>query len=414
MKRIPEILLIIFITAFVAKVQAQESVLHYEIPVYDVTDTWHQFYLPEKVFGKIKPDLSDVRILRKNNDSTVTEVPYLFSIMEEKKETEQVEFQLVNQTYDQNTYYYTYLIPPNSSVSELKLDLGNQNFDWRVSVKGSHDQQHWFTIVEDYRILSLVNENVGFSYSDISFPPVLYSYLRVEIEADTQPILETSYVTSTVTDPGKYRAYHQTRFNSKNNEETKTTEVLISLNKELPVSNLTLRFNNNFQYYRPVSVSYLRDSIETEKGIRYQYNRIKTHVFNSEDAPHTIHFDPVITSGLRLVIRNYDNPTLVPDSVNVSGPLYKVTARFDVPGDYILTYGNTSLNKPNYDLTHFRSSIPEDISILKNFGPEQVVIVPAEKEIFSFLNKRVLVWLVIILAVFILGGFSLKMMKSPT
>ena len=52
----------------------------------------------------------------------------------------------------------------------MNLKFSEKNYDWMLRLEGSHDQKEWFNIVEDYRILSIKNEQTNYSFGDVTFP----------------------------------------------------------------------------------------------------------------------------------------------------------------------------------------------------------------------------------------------------
>jgi len=83
----------------------------YKRELMEIKDQWHKVVLPNEIFGKILPDLSDVRIygITKNNDTI--EAPYILRFAEEKISQKDVSFNLINQSKNDNGYYFTFEIP---------------------------------------------------------------------------------------------------------------------------------------------------------------------------------------------------------------------------------------------------------------------------------------------------------------
>ena len=199
-------------------------------------------------------------------------------------------------------------------------------------------------------------------------------------------------------------------FGQETHTERKQSVLTFFTEFPVPVSELSLDFDTKADFYRPFSISYLTDSLETDKGIRYVYRHLTTGILNSRETSVTT-FSPIITNGFKLIIRNYDNQPLNFSSVLASGPAYELLARFIGSGDYYLSYGDKSLHKPKYDINYFKDSIPDSVSSISVDEDREVISKEAETKPLGFLDNSLLLWLVLGSGILLLGWFSFKMMK---
>lgn len=388
-----------------------QDVERYQQKLLGVNEQWHSFQYPLENFQLSKSNLSDVRILKKNSDLTYQEIPYILNILSKKEQTQNIAFTLINQTKKNNRYYYTYKVPENTTLNEIRLEIQNQNYDWRVEVEGSHNQTDWFTIAENSRILSIKTDDTEFEYNTLKFPTINYAYIRLNIDSDgKKPNISRTFITNNAPSLGVLNSYKIQRVHYETDTERKQSVLTFFTEFPVPVSELSLDFETKTDFYRPFSISYLIDSLETDKGVRYVYRHLTTGILNSRE-PSAATFSPIITNGFKLIIRNYDNQPLSYNSVLASGPAYEFLARFTGTGDYYLSYGDKSLHKPKYDINYFEDSIPDSVSSISVDKEREVISKEAETKPLGFLDNSLLLWLVLGFGILLLGWFSFKMMS---
>ena len=100
----------------------------------------------------------------------------------EKVVRTEVDFKLLNTTNNEQGYYFTMEVPTEEPVNELKLNFKQDNFDWLLSLEGSQNQQEWFRIVDDYRILSIKNPETNYQFTKVTFPNTKYRFFRFQIK----------------------------------------------------------------------------------------------------------------------------------------------------------------------------------------------------------------------------------------
>ena len=121
---------------------------------------------------------------------TVLKYPYILQQARENQTEKIIPFQLINQSKNENGFYYTFQIPTESTINQINLEFDQQNFDWRVSLEGSQDQNEWFSILQDYRILSIKNDLTEFDFTRLIFPDARFRYYRLLIKTNTNPELD--------------------------------------------------------------------------------------------------------------------------------------------------------------------------------------------------------------------------------
>ena len=96
----------------------------------------------------------------------------------------------------------------------------------------------------------------------------------------------------------------------------------------------------------------------------------------------------------------------------VTRSVHTIKARFSVPATYYLVYGNKQANLPYYDINRFENHIPAKLVKL-NIGDEVEINRGNKNENIEPLFKNsIWLWSTMILIIFILGWFSLRMMRK--
>lgn len=386
---------------------AQLSDYDWKVPLGKTSDTWHTVPLPVQVFENTKNDLSDIRIYGVRENDTL-EVPFVLQSSAPNGIAETVDFKLLNSTFNENGYFFTYAIPTDQAINRIALSFENANFDWQVALEGSHDQNQWFTILEDYRMVSIKNSQTSYTFTDLKFPEAKYAYFRIFIKADEKPELTGSKIVLNKVIPGSLVDYPTAAYTI--SQDGKATLIEIDLKRRLPVSYLKVNVMDAYEYYRPMSVSYVSDSVETEKGWKYTYRNLFTNTLTSlDDAGFT--FGNTLMRKLKIRIENYDNPPLKIGTTAIKGYSYKLLGRFTEPADYYLVYGNATASEPLYDLQQVGFQLPANASTLVLGSPEKIDRPVVLEQAPLFENKWWL-WGIMGLIILVLGASTLKMMKE--
>jgi hypothetical protein len=393
------------------RTQEIERNYNYKAELTGIKNEWHKIILPPEVFKNIENSLNDIRIFGITEQLDTIEAPYILARQKEEIIDELVRFKMINQVKNDRGYFYTFEVKQANDVNYVKLDFGQQNFNWRINFEGSNDQDEWFSIVEDYRLVAIKNNWTDYKFSAISFPATQYKYYRLQIkDSETAPMLDSSFLQLKKIKEGIFHNFSVKNLTSKENKRNKTTIIEFDLEQPVPVAYLAINAQNDFDYYRKITVQYLSDSLKTEKGWKYNYRNLTTSILNSIE-PNVLKFSSKTLQKIRLIIDNQDNQPLKINQILVKGYEHQLIARFSEPAYYFLAYGNPKAKRPNYDIGNFTTNIPSSLDKLK-IGPiEKMEKTPLFKQGPLFKNK---LWLYGIMGVIILllGWFSLKMMRN--
>ncbi|MBE0638274.1 MAG: DUF3999 family protein [Bacteroidales bacterium] len=375
-----------------------------------ISGQWHKIILPDEVFGKITQDLTDIRIFGITANHDTVEAPYLLRVASEKTSSREVEFNTLNTSHNEKGYSFTFEIPATEPINQINLEFGQKNFDWQIKLEGSQNQNDWFTVAENYRILSIKNEITDFQFTRLTFPGSNYRYFRLLIDSQEKPELTfASIVQQEITD-GRFRNCTIKKFDLKENRELRQTEIDLELQLPVPVSHLKIDVKDSFDYYRPVTIKYLADSIKTEQGWKYYYRTLTTETLNSMEKVE-FKFNSTTLQKLKIIIHNQNNQPLTIDTIHVKGYVHELLVRFTEKATYFMTYGNKTAAKPYYDIDRFSDDIPMNLTTLE-LGDE----LKTEKEEIPladplFKNKTWL-WAIMTIIILLLGWFSVKMIRK--
>ncbi len=388
---------------------AQLNSYDQKIELTGITDQWHTVPLPNSVFSDIKNNLADIRIYGITETDTL-EAPYVLRVSDAKGKLSKVDFKLINTSSNQNGFYFTYEVPTAISINEIQLDIQNENFDWNVMLEGSQNQQEWFTLLDNDRILSIKNNQTDYSFTHLNFPNAKYRYYRLLVKSNVQPELQstTLYLDSIV--PATYQNYPITDFEV--TQAANNTILSVDLESRLPISYLKLEVSDKIDYYRPVEIQYISDSVKTEKGWRYSYRTLTKGTVSSLEK-NEFKFNGGLAKKLRIVVQNYDNRPLSFSKPIVKGYSYELIARFDKPADYYLVYGKSDARAPIYDISQNGFKLSENAGEVKLGKQEKIIknYPPIPSPLFE--NKWWL-WGIMGIIMLVLGVFTLNMMRQKT
>ena len=389
---------------------AQMEEYNYKMELDGISDSWHSITLPNGLFEFVDNTLYDIRIFGINAKNDTIETPYLLKRKTRETANQTVAFKRLNESYRQGTYYVTFEVPTDAIVNHLELAFKQQNFDWRLRLEGSSDNKQWFEMTDDYRILSFKNEFSNYHYTKVSFPDSKYAYYRLKIKASERPELLNAQLDLQSITPAGYHNFTVKNTQINTNRTSKQTSIEVTLNRPVPTSFIAFDIQNNFDYYRPITIQYLKDSVATEQGWKYNYQTLRRGTLSSLEKE-GFSFESTILQKLKIIIANHDNEPLAVNSVRVKGYVHELVARFSEPATYFLTYGSSNAVRPNYDISKFENSIPKNLKPLVLKTPQSIEKKPSEKTEPLFKNKLWL-WIVMGLIILVLGWFSIKMIKQ--
>lgn len=389
---------------------SQNSAYQFKREISGINAEWHLLNLPNEVFGKIRPDFSDIRILGVTPENDTVEAPYLVERTADETSEKELVSMKFNATHNEKGYFFTFEMPKEDIANQIVVHFGQKNFDWKIKVEGSQNQNEWFTVVEDYRILSIQNAQTNYAFTNIFFPDAKYRFFRLSINSSEKPNLLSGYVKQSVSRAGEYRSYSIKNFTNEIDKTAKQTILKMELPTAVPVSYLKFAVANKIDFYRPLKIEYLADSQKTEKGYFYNYALIANGTLSSFEK-NELKFASTLCKKLKITIENADNEPLKIDSIWAKGTPEKIIARFNKKATYFLLYGNATASAPNYDIAVFQNKIPANLTEV-SFGNELNINGKEEKKVEPLFQNKNWLWAIMAVIIAVLGWFSFKMLSS--
>jgi len=366
--------------------------------------------IPDEMFSKVKPNLSDIRIFGIKNNDTV-EVRYNIAKKPDFNFDLKQPLKIINQSVSEKRSYFT-VQATNQKINQLYLKFKNENFDWKVNLEGSHNQNQWFTILKDYRILAIQNSETNYRFEDLFFNDSDYKYYRVSVDSEQQPTIKSVHSNhSQSKDSLKFRTVTVDKLTTKTDKKNKVTTIEFSLKNPLPIYAVSININNKIDYNRNVTVEYLQDSVKTEKGIIKHYSYFSSGILSSARDTELALADKDLkfVKDFRITINNKGNQPLEINSVVLKMLSFNILfSAEDYDWDYYLYYGNKSSYTPSYD-TYYFDSVEKNILSLSNEIQIQKTEEIQQKPLFE---SKFWLWGIMILIIGILAYFSIKMISK--
>jgi len=329
----------------------------YKQEILGIKGQWNAIELPDNLYGKVSRDLSDLRVYGITSKNDTLEAPYIFAKNAETISTLNTGFNQINQSKKGSTYYFTFQAIEERTINQIQLDFNQKNYDWRIQLEGSQDQKSWFTVVDNYRIMSIKNELTDYQFNKIVFPDSKYNYYRIGISANEKPVLKSAKMIMLEADHGVLTRYALKKILITQDKKRKQTIIDLELKTQVPVNRLKIGVNDNIDYYRPMQIEYLTDSFKTDKSWYFNYREAESAAVLGSVDKKDFEFNGCMTNKLRVTIDNHDNRPLKFGTFVVEGYKNILITRLTEPARYFLCYGRKDTRKPNYDIEQFSYKI---------------------------------------------------------
>lgn len=379
----------------------------YQKDILNGVEGWNRIQLADEMYSKINPSLSDIRIfgITSSPKKDTIEMPYVVNVVPKVEEAFH-EFRIINRYTEGNTTSFIVQPQQSEAINYIDLEFDEKNFDWKVSIEGSEDKVDWKPILQNARVMSIQNNDANFKYTHLDFPLSEYKYFRITVNAKDCK-LTVAKIRKKIESIAATRNFQKV-LAQKTIVQKKETLIQFSLTDAIPISELSFEVLSPQQYYRPMSLCYTYDSVQSDKGVIFQ----RQNLFNgsiSSLGSSKISFANTIAQHFEIKIYNEDNQPLDFIVKSVSGEPYSLISNFTKADQYFICYGNDTINAPSYDLKYFAN--PTDVrynlvrlgeTVTKN---KVVAKTPHDR------NKKLL-WVVIVATVLLLGAFTIKMLKE--
>jgi len=382
----------------------------YSQKLLDITDTYHKIVIPQYLFENVKDDFSDIRIYGIGTKADTIEVPYFLKVDSENDQRVKLPGKVIDKSFTSEGYYYTIKFNGEPLINRMYVEFESTNFNKLLRLEGSYDQKKWFTINDSNRVVAIENEMTNYNFSTLSFDDVKFLYYRIFVPDSIDLGIKGvySYLFSSSNTP--LIEYELKEFHSNIDPSKKQTVVDFDLEKRVPLSELEVSVLDTFDFYRNINLQIVSDSTQSEEGWKYHYSTIYRGVLSSLNEQ-TLKIRDNKSSKFRLIIYNLDNEPLNIDMVTAKGRQHEIICRFTKPGEYSIYYGRPNANSPQYDLKLFDDKLPQNLKEL-SLGPIVSLNKQGDDTMQYFFASKIVLWIIMVTVVLILGGFSLKMLRS--
>ena len=339
MKKITKIILFLFLLTIVQLFSSQ----YFKTIKITGKSAYKQFFLTEDIYENSKNNLGDIRIIDKNGK----EVPYVIETgKEQEKRSEKIVAKAKIDEVLTKKDKMEFIVKFNSD-SSLKDIIGNRlaliaskNFYTEYTLLGSNNGTDWeqITLGEIYKTPDKSNLTIEFSEKR-------YEFYKIVTPLDKGNIFSEAILKLSNNEAEKFKTI-RTKLDYKVEQEGKNTILKIK-SKFLPLKNIVLDVNDEFQRNYAVRSG---DNLYAE-GIISKVGEKSNLIINLENVPKL--------SEIIVEIQNGDNSPLKINGVTGNYVPDRIVFRATEGEDYKITFGDESLDKPEYDIAEFADSIKE-------------------------------------------------------
>lgn len=371
-------------------------------------------YLRVSVDGEVyrhsQRSLADLRLV----DDLGKETPYSIYAQRESTTEESYEPKIFNRAILPGAYSTLTLdLEQDAESNTLVLKTSSRNFKRRVEIAGSNDRKQWLVLKADGYIFDFSGDQ-KIHLTTIKYPDSKFRYLQIKVwNGKEEPLtIEGARLSRVKTTPAR-RTVRNVRLHSPQ-EDTKLKATLCVLDlsyENLPADLLTID-TPEANFSRMVEVQAGNDLKLWENAQQGDFYRFRTDKYSVEKK--TLRFHEVRFRYLKLVVYNHDDPPLELAAFEVQGVEEDLVCRTEPGRSYSLYYGNQQAHAPRYDFERLKNYLSLETIARVRLGNE------IENDSFRPSGPKrpwterqpVLFWGVLVLMVFGLGAYIVRLMMK--
>ena len=349
-----------------------------------------------KVYG-----LGDIRI----KDSKGVDVPYFVHSENPVRSVSN----FVDYTIKENTVKdsINILIVDNAKrdmIDRFSIVIGNADVNKYASVRGSNDLSQWY-IVKQEAVVSTTTFDNSSEILYIDIPSGDYRYYEIKISNTQSSPLKVKQV-GRINNSNIYGRFTEI--------DPKTMLQKDSTDKTTYLTFLDMPFNYHIgkvTFKTRTKGDYMRDAYFRNNGTGNSFT------LSSRNENTFFLNDFEVSKNLKIEINNEDNQPLQIDSVRFYVVNRYLCAYLGAGQNYTIYAGNSDLDKPSYDIEHFRKDIPDNLPTVTtnsiSITDEDLVAPPkvGERKL-SFYETPLFLWSVIIIVGLFLIFICVKMISE--
>jgi hypothetical protein len=363
-----------------------------------------------EVYHRSQRSLADLRLV----DNLGKEIPYSIYSQRESTTEESYEPKIFNRAILPAAYSTLTLdLEKDAESNTLILKTSNRNFKRRVEIAGSNDRKQWLVLKADGYIFDFSGDQ-KIHLTTIKYPDSKFRYLEIKVwNGKEEPLaIEGARLSRVKTTPAR-RAVRNVRLHSREEDtKLKATICVLDLSYEnLPSDMLTID-TPEANFSRMVEIQASNDLKLWGSAEQGDFYRFRTEKYSVEKK--TLRFPEVRCRYLKLVIYNHDDPPLKLAAIEVQGVEEDLVCRTETDRSYSLYYGNPQAHAPRYDFERLKNYLSLETIVRVRLGSE------TENDSFRPSSPKrpwterqpVLFWGVLILMVFGLGAYIVRLMMK--
>jgi len=370
---------------------------------------FHKIIISPEISAKSAVNYADFRIF----NAQKKEVPYIIrKDFVRKQHKTFVPYQLIAKSTPGDTA--TEIIVKNQSannINNLCVFLNNAEVSKQIIISGSYNQKQWYAVKQNYNISGIANENNVTELNTIYFPLSDYTFYKILInDKNSLPVkvLKAGYYQDSVS-YGEETLLKAPQIIRTENTIEHITTIQLNFDAEYAIDKIKLNINAPTLFRRSISIYALRNN----NGKLYKEYIQETTLQAASD--NLIRLDNIHAQKIIFEIKNDNNPLLEISQINCYQLSQYIIAYLEEKGDYILKFGNDSLQSPVYDLAYFENIIPTSIPIIETSklsiinNPEKPVNVAVKP---FYYNNKIFLWTAIVAVALLLLMITSKMLNE--
>lgn len=343
------------------------------------TAGFYRVDLPMDMTGKSAPLLTDVRI----TDEAGKEIAYLLrKDAYTKEESMFIPYPVEFLTSDDRKTRIV-VETGGDEISTLALNIKNADARKTATLEGSNDRIQWFSVREKVILSANYSQEQPEAYATLDLPLSDYLYYKLTVDDSLSAPLNIKHIGQIKSTSESFR--HMLEIPVKKTstlDSAGTTTVTIDYAARQAIKNV--------RFYISAPAFYKRDM--------YISGESRTFTLRSDDTSSLLIRCNQRTDRMTVRIQNNDNTPLSIDSVRAYTDKLFLVAYLPEPGNYFLTYGDSTAQQPDYDLISFADKIPATPQKLSILSTETTIAPPVEdtNHFLAFLKKYG-IWAIIVI-----------------
>lgn len=370
----------------------------------------HLIMLSPEVVSRSQPSLHDIRIFALDG----TLVPYLTRTETARlNETYTVPFAVLRNERVGRRTVVEFEVPTGTLMDGFELGIRNAQVSKSARITGSDDRSQWFMVKDESLALSGDGAARGLRWMDL--PLSDHRYYRIELNDSLTAPVQVLGVGHTVQarSEGRYVSAGNVRWDR--HEEKGRTVFRIYGDHPLVIDRIHYTTSDTAPFLRNGELYTTRSEWRTErrnrKVLHTERETFSTRILASYqrsviEGPH------VAVDTLYLEVQNGDDRPLAITSLDMLQLQRTLFAPLSAGLTYALTTGDPQANAPQFDIAHFRDSLPTPIDTLTLTSLNAIPVITSQDKPFD--PSKVWLWV----AIAVVGGLSafgaIRALRKPT